>query len=92
MSLSELLASYGLPASAIPIEAVSSTMNPSSSGERSITRKRRYNGNATLAPAGASVTTQGNGTVHRVRLSRFVIDTGETLGKEMLQPMSMSDG
>ncbi|KAL5104369.1 Mesoderm induction early response protein 1 [Taenia crassiceps] len=65
MSLSELLASYGLPASAIPIEAVSSTMNPSSSGERSLMRKRRYNGNTTRTPLEASVTTQGNGTVHR---------------------------
>ncbi|KAL5965057.1 Mesoderm induction early response protein 1 [Taenia solium] len=65
MSLSELLASYGLPASAIPTETVPSTMNPSSSGERSVTRKRRYNGNAMQAPVEALVTTQGNGTVRR---------------------------
>ncbi|CDI97181.1 mesoderm induction early response protein 1 [Echinococcus multilocularis] len=66
MSLSELLASYGLPPSAIPVGTVSSTMNTSTSGERAITRKRRYNGSATQAPIEASLTVQSssNGTVH----------------------------
>ncbi|VDM32185.1 unnamed protein product [Hydatigera taeniaeformis] len=67
MSLSELLASYGLPASAIPVETASSTMNPSNSGERSLTRKRRYNGNTAQAPTETSVAAPGgnNGTAHR---------------------------
>ena len=42
MSLSELLASYGLPSSAIPSDTTMIV-----AGERSTTRKRRHNGNPT---------------------------------------------
>lgn len=74
MSLSDLLASYGLPAPALLAGFTSvSSRNQATSNDRRVTRKRRHDGsvvhaepNPNAAEATATTNNNSNGTIHPV--------------------------